>query len=114
MVALILASVVTQALGFEFLADYSSAGAVLKLFLGVAVLGFVNATLGRLLKLLTLPFNCLTLGLFSLLINAVMLFVVSRMDLGFKVGGFLAALVGSVLMGLFNGLLGVALPDKED
>ena len=45
--------------------------------LGVAILALLNATLGKILKLLTLPLNCLTLGLFSLVINAIIFMIVA-------------------------------------
>jgi putative membrane protein len=105
-VSLVLSAMATSALGLRFHADTSSAGSVAQLFVGAAVLTFLNATLGNLLKLLTLPLNCLTLGLFSLVINAAMLSIVAQMGLGFHIDGFLAALVGSVLLSAFNGLLG--------
>jgi putative membrane protein len=77
----------------------------LRLMLGVAVLGLVNATIGRFAKLVTLPLNCLTLGLVWLLINAGLFYWVGGMKLGFHVGDFWAALVGSMLMGIVLGVL---------
>jgi putative membrane protein len=70
------------------------------------VLAFVNATLGRILKFFTAPLNCLTLGLMSLVINSLMFWWVGTMGFGFKVDGFVTALVGSVIVSIANGLLG--------
>lgn len=117
--SVVAASFVTQALGLGFHVDVSGAAKFLQLLLGVAVLAFFNATLGRLLKLLTLPLNCLTLGLFSLVVNAAILWLVAGFGLGFTIQGdtwsqFLAALVGSLMIAFINGVLGVFLPDKPD
>jgi putative membrane protein len=89
------------------------------LLLGVAVLSFLNATVGRILKLLTLPLSCITFGLFSLVVNAVVLELAALLDLGFSInnkGGFsafIAAFVASLLISFINGVLGVFLPDDE-
>lgn len=64
------------------------------------VLGLVNAFIRPLVKLLTLPLTCLTLGLFSIVINAVLFWAVSEVVDGFAVEGVLAALLGSVLYSL--------------
>lgn len=107
-------------LGFEvtFLAHPSAQSFVL-LLLGVAVLSFLNATVGRILKLLTLPLSCITLGLFSLVVNAIVLEVAASLNLGFSInnkGGFsafIAAFVASLLISFINGVLGVFLSDDE-
>jgi putative membrane protein len=112
-VSLVIAAYITNLLPFTgFMVDTSLEG-VPKLFLGVAVLALINATLGNLLKLLTLPLNCLTLGIFSLVINAAMLMLVSTLGLGFKVDGFLSAFVGSILMSMASAILGNFLKDEE-
>ncbi|MCW5937051.1 MAG: phage holin family protein [Fimbriimonadaceae bacterium] len=96
----------------QFVVRLENAGDVLMIFIGVAVLSFVNATIGSLVKLLTLPLNCLTLGLFSLVVNAAMLMIVGNLGLGFRVEGFLAALLGSVLLSAVSAVLGAFV--KED
>ena len=64
------------------------------------VLGLVNAFVRPLVQLLTLPLTCLTLGLFSLVINAVLFWAVSEFVDGFVVEGALTALIGSVVYSL--------------
>lgn len=64
------------------------------------VIGLVNATLGGLLKLLTLPIGCLTLGISSLIINALMFWFASSIVPGFHVTGFIPAFLGSIAMSL--------------
>jgi putative membrane protein len=104
--ALVLASYATRLLGFQFNVDISSFRAILLLFLGAGTLAILNGTLGKLLKLLTLPFSCLTLGLFSFVINALILFLTSRLfHFGFYVETFGAALVGSIFLSVANSIL---------
>ncbi len=66
------------------------------------VLGLVNAFVRPIVKLLTLPLTCLTLGLFSLVINAVLFWVVSEFVDGFVVEGALTALLGSAVYSLIT------------
>ena len=72
-------------------------------FIAALVIGLVNATLGNLLKILTLPIGCLTLGLSSIIINALMFMVAANFVSGFHVDGFLPALIGSLVMSLVTG-----------
>ena len=68
-------------------------------------IGFVNATLGLLLKILTFPLTLMTLGLFWLIINALMLKFASVLVHGFQVNGFLSAFIGAIVLSLVNMLL---------
>lgn len=70
--------------------------------LAAVVIGLVNSTLGSLLKLLTFPLAILTLGIFWLVINALMLKFASLLVPGFAVRGFLPALWGAILLSLLN------------
>lgn len=113
-VSLVAAAFLTNLIpGTGFAVDTSLTG-IPKLFLGVAVLAVLNMTLGKILKLLTLPLNCLTLGIFSLVINAAMLMLAGTLNLGFTIQGFLGAFVGSILMSAINAILGSFVKDKED
>ena len=73
--------------------------------LAAIVIGLVNATLGLLLKILTFPLTVLTLGIFWLIINALMLMVASAFVPGFKVQGFIPAFLGAIVLSLVNVLL---------
>jgi putative membrane protein len=73
--------------------------------IAVAVLAIVNAVIRPIVKFLTLPITCLTLGLFTFVINAIMFWIVGQVVPGFHVKGFMAALFGSVVMSVFGGLL---------
>ena len=79
-----------------------------------AVFGFVNAIIGTIVKLLTLPLTVMTLGLFALVVNALMLLItdwwVDRLD----VDGFLTALLATVLISLFSTILQIFLIGRGD
>lgn len=66
------------------------------------VLGLVNALIRPIIVVLTLPFNVITLGLFTLVINALMFWFASTLVKGFNVGGFWPAFFGAILMWVFN------------
>ena len=79
-------------------------------FLGVArVFGFVNAFIRPVAKILTFPLILVTLGLFSLVVNGLMLWLTSRLSatlgLGFHVAGFWAAFWGALVVSLTSALL---------
>jgi putative membrane protein len=81
-------------------------------FLGVAlVFGFVNAFIRPIAKVLTFPIIIVTLGIFSLVINGLMLWltsaVSSSLDLGFHVRGFWAAFWGALVVSIVSTLLSV-------
>ncbi len=69
------------------------------------VIGFVNATLGLFLKIITFPLTLLTFGLFWFVINAAMLELASAIVPGFEVRGFAAAFLGAIVLSLVNMLL---------
>jgi putative membrane protein len=66
------------------------------------LLGLVNAIVRPIVIFLTLPFTIVTLGLFLLVINAAMLELVAVMLRGFTVHGFVAALLGSIVISLVS------------
>lgn len=112
-VSVVLASIICSAVGLNFHAQYGNAGDVGKLLVGVAVLALLNATLGRVIRLVTLPLSCLTLGLFSLVVNGIVLFIAAQMNLGFR-GDFLGSLAASLLISFLNGMLGMFVPDSDE
>ena len=66
------------------------------------VLGIVNAFLKPVLLILTLPINVLTIGLFTLVLNAILILLVSRIVPGFVVSSFLAAFVFGIILSIAN------------
>lgn len=71
------------------------------------VLGLINAFIKPVLSLLTLPLTILTLGLFSLVINALLVMLVTKIVPGFQVQGFLWAVAFSVVLTVVNWLLSI-------
>jgi putative membrane protein len=69
------------------------------------VIGLVNATVGLIVKVVTFPLTLLTLGLFWFVINAAMLKLASIFVPGFEVRGFIAALLGALLLSLVSSML---------
>jgi putative membrane protein len=69
------------------------------------VIGLVNATIGFIVKLLTLPLTILTLGLFWLVINALLLQLASFLVPGFYVAGFWSAFFGAIVLSLVSMVL---------
>ncbi len=76
------------------------------------LLGIVNTIIRPILILLTLPLTLLTLGVFLLIINGLMLWLVSALVGGFNVNGFWGAVVGSILISLVSWILSWFLPAK--
>lgn len=66
------------------------------------VIGIINLYIKPILQVLTLPINILTLGLFTLIINALLFMLAAYLVPGFHVNGFIPALVGSVLFSIFS------------
>ena len=73
--------------------------------IAAVVIAIVNALLGPLLRFITWPLTVLTLGLFKLVVNAILLKIASMFVPGFVVRGFLAAFLGSILITVLNELL---------
>jgi putative membrane protein len=77
------------------------------------LLGVVNAVVRPVLLLLTLPINLLTLGVFTFVINSLMLELVAAIVKGFTVANFSAALIGSVVLWLLSMLIDQLLRPRE-
>jgi putative membrane protein len=121
--AVIGASFLANLVGIGFVVHLKGVGDFIVLMFGVALLGFLNATIGPILKLLSFPVILLTVGLFSLVINAFVLIIASSVGWGFHFtaeGGekFLGAIAVSILIailnGIGNGILGGDKAKKED
>lgn len=74
-------------------------------FIAALVVGLINATLGAIVKLVTTPFRWLTLGLLTLVINAVMFWVATELVDGFDVDGALTTLVASLAYGFLAAVI---------
>ena len=69
------------------------------------VIGFINSTLGLLLKVLTLPLTIITFGLFLFVINALILRLVSGLVSGFTVASFGPAFIGAIVLAIVTTVL---------
>jgi putative membrane protein len=81
--------------------------------IAAAIFGFLNATLGLVLKILTFPFTILTLGLFWFVINAIILEITTAFVPGFFIRSFFAALIGAILLTLVDMALKALVRDVE-
>lgn len=71
--------------------------------------GLISVTIRPILGLLTLPITLLTFGLFSFILNALLFWFVASFVQGFEVAGFVAALLGSIVLTLVSWVVDVAL-----
>ena len=81
-------------------------GSFVSALIAVIVIGLFNATLGLLLKIITLPLGILTFGLFFLVINAVILMFSSKFVPGFSVTTWKAAFLGALALAVIHMLFG--------
>ncbi len=96
----------------------NTAHKVLTLVLVALVFGVVNWLVKPVVKLLSFPLFVLTLGLFTLVVNALMLMLTSylskRLTLDFHVAGFWAALVGGLVVSIVAWAMHLVLPDEDE
>ena len=84
----------------------------LSALLAAAILGILNAFFRPIALLLTLPINILSLGLFTFIINALMLKMASGVITGFEVVGFWSAIFGSLFISVISWLLNSFINDR--
>ena len=88
-------------------------GGVIGLLGAALVFGLVDALLGPILRLLTLPLTVVTLGLFTLVVNAMLLFVASGLSDALEVGGFLATVGAALILSVVSTVLGWVLRPRS-
>ena len=107
--ALYVAVLVVDGLDFNF----DREGAWLEFILVALIFGLVNTFLKPVLRLLTLPITMVTLGLFLLVLNALLLLLVgwisTELSLGLMVDGFVPALLGSIVISIVGFLLSMVI-----
>ncbi len=107
---------IVSALGFLAL-PYIVSGISVKGFATALILallwGLVNVTIKPLLIILTLPFNILTLGIFTFVINGFLLWLLGGVVKGFEVHGFLAAILGGLVLSALHTITHFALDRAE-
>jgi putative membrane protein len=99
------------------LTDRSGTDRLVTLVLVALIFGVVNAVVRPVVKVLSLPFIILTLGLLIFVINALMLMLTSwvagEAGLGFHVDGFWTAVGGAIVVTVATWILQMVLPDGE-
>lgn len=70
--------------------------------LAALVMGILSITIKPIMRLITLPLTIITLGISSILLNAFFFWLISTIVKGFSVDGFIPALVGSIVVSVFN------------
>ena len=102
--------------GIELTGD-TTADNVITLLLVALIFGVVNTVIGPIVKLLSLPFILLTLGLLLIVINACLLLLTEWISglfgLGFTVDGFWTAVGGAIIISIASFVLNVLLPDGD-
>lgn len=88
---------------------FDSRGALL---VSALLLGFVNAVLRPILLVLTIPLTVLSLGLFILVLNALMVMLVARLVSGFRLSGFWTAFFVSIFIAVFSFFIELFLPSQ--
>jgi putative membrane protein len=90
---------------------------ILVLVIVALIFGVINAFVAPLVKLLSLPFIILTLGLFLLVVNALMLmltgWIAEQIGLGFEVDGFWSAVLGAIVITIAGWILEAILPSGK-
>jgi putative membrane protein len=84
------------------------------LILGALVLGVVNTLVRPVLFVLTLPITCLTLGLFYLVVNGIAFGLTAWLVPGFRVHGFVPAVLGALCVSVLSWVLGLVVPGPRD
>jgi putative membrane protein len=79
-----------------------------------AVIGIINATVGFFLKVVTFPLTILTLGIFWIIVNALMLELASMLVHGFAIQSFFSAFLGAILLSLINMIFHWLRPRREE
>lgn len=87
---------------------FAEGAGIVSIVMAALVMGVVNALVRPVLSLLSLPFTVLTLGLFSLVVNGVVLWLVAVLT-ALDVKTFGAAIIGAIILGLISWVLDVIL-----
>jgi putative membrane protein len=77
-------------------------GSFVVALIAAVVIGLINGTLGLFVKVVTFPLTIFTLGIFLLVVNAVMLKLVAAFLPGFRIEGFMPAFWGALLLAILN------------
>jgi putative membrane protein len=111
-IALWVATVIVSGVELE---SASTQDRVITLLVVAAIFALVNVVVRPIVKILSLPLYVLTLGLFTFVVNALMLLLTSwiadQFDLPFSVDGFWSAVLGGLVISFVSWILNLLLPD---
>jgi putative membrane protein len=101
------------------LPNFELAGGTVGLIIVAIIFGVVNAVIRPIVRLLTLPISCLTLGLFTLVINALMVMITAWISGSLSLEGgffekFLIAFVAAIIISIVSTILNWILVDDND
>ena len=77
------------------------------------VFGLINTFLKPILKVLSLPVIILTLGLFAIIVNVILLAITAGLMDGLTIDGFLPALLGAIVISIVSAILNAIIPDSN-
>ncbi|NCT91488.1 phage holin family protein [Cellulomonas sp. APG4] len=104
--------------GLEVIGGDDTATTVIVFLVLALVFGLVNAIVKPVVKLLSLPLYILTLGLFTLVVNALMLMLTAwlseQTDYGLRIDNFGTAVLGALIISIASFLLSVVIPGARD
>ena len=86
---------------------------VWQILLIALVFGLINTFLKPILKVLSLPVIILTLGLFAIIVNVILLAITAGLMDGLTIDGFLPALLGSIVISIVSAILNAIIPDPN-
>ncbi len=114
----ILITAAALALAAFLIPGISAPSNLLNLLLVALVFGVLNAVIRPILRILTCPLQIITLGLFTLVLNAFMLWLTGALSgalgLQFQVDGFIPALLGGIVVSVVSILLSIFVPDSHE
>lgn len=103
--------------GLEVMGGDSDAGRVVVFLVVALVFGIVNAVVKPIVKLLALPLYILTLGLFTIVVNAAMLWLVGWLsemtEYGLRIDNFGTALLGALIISIVSFVLSIVIPGSR-
>ncbi len=104
--------------GFEFVGADTDGGMVVILLVVALIFGLVNSIVRPIVSFLSLPLYILTLGLFTLVVNALMLlltaWITGQTDWGIRIEGFWVAVLAALLISVFSFLVSLVVPGARE
>jgi putative membrane protein len=95
------------------LSGFELTGDIWQILLIALVFGILNTFLKPVLKVLSFPVIILTLGLFAIIINTLLLYITDRLMSNLTIDGFLSTLLGAVIISVVSTILNAIIPDPS-